>query len=207
MSRNPFQSVKDDGTQILGVSRSMNQFSKNFQKNKPSQVESIDLQITEIPDEVWPQIEKIQEVAYRDGLAEDIDILKIKSDVSPETCFVYMNEEDQVLGYVLAHPWESDVPPCINQDISERDEVVSMEDASTLYIHDLAINPDARGAGIAQALVENVITHAEDSRIDKISLVAVQGMASFWAKYGFKSVRSDSTDSYGDDAQFMVNQL
>ncbi|HBV76980.1 MULTISPECIES: GNAT family N-acetyltransferase [Vibrio] len=185
----------------------MNQFSKNFQKNKPSQVESIDLQITEIPDEVWPQIEKIQEVAYRDGLAEDIDILKIKSDVSPETCFVYMNEEDQVLGYVLAHPWESDVPPCINQDISERDEVVSMEDASTLYIHDLAINPDARGAGIAQALVENVITHAEDSRIDKISLVAVQGMASFWAKYGFKSVRSDSTDSYGDDAQFMVNQL
>lgn len=184
----------------------MNQFSKSVNKTKPSQIESIEPQIIEIPDEVWPQIEQIQEVAYRDGLAEDIDILKIKSDVSPETCFVCMNEEE-VLGYVLAHPWESDVPPCINQDISERDEVVSMQDASTLYIHDLAINPDARGAGIAQALVENVITHAEDSKIDKISLVAVQGMASFWAKYGFKSVRSDSTDSYGDDAQFMVNQL
>ncbi|WP_017026244.1 GNAT family N-acetyltransferase [Vibrio rumoiensis] len=186
---------------------SMNQFSKNVNTIQSSQIENIEPQITEIPEQVWPQIEQIQEVAYRDGLAEDIDILKIKADVSPETCFVCMDEDDQVLGYVLAHPWESDVPPCINQDISERDEVVSMEDASTLYIHDLAINPDARGAGIAQALIENVITHAEDFNIDKISLVAVQGMASFWGKYGFKSIQSNSTDSYGDDAQFMVHQL
>ncbi|MBD1573499.1 GNAT family N-acetyltransferase [Vibrio sp. S17_S38] len=166
-----------------------------------------DTQILEIPDEVWPQIEQIQEVAYRDDLAEDIDILKIKSDVSPETCFVCMDDDEQVLGYVLAHPWESEEPPHINQDISDRKEVVSVEDASTLYIHDLAINPDARGAGIAQALIENLLMHADALNINRISLVAVQGMASFWAKYGFKSVKSDCTDSYGDDAQLMVNQL
>ncbi|WP_157945997.1 GNAT family N-acetyltransferase [Vibrio gangliei] len=166
-----------------------------------------DAQIVEIPEQAWPQIEQIQDVAYRDGLAEDIDILKIKADVSPETCFVCMDEEQQVLGYVLAHPWESDQPPCINQDISDSEEVVSPEDASTLYIHDLAISPKARGVGVAQALIENLLDQAQAFNIDTVSLVAVQGMAGFWSKYGFKSMKSNSTDSYGDDAQFMVNQL
>ena len=163
-------------------------------------------QIVEIPDQAWSQIEQIQEVAYRDGLAEDIDILKIKAEVSPETCFVCLDDE-QVLGYVLAHPWESDHPPCINQDISDREEVVSAEDASTLYIHDLAISPQARGEGVAQALIENLLEQAQSLDINKVSLVAVQGMSGFWSKYGFKSIKSNSTKSYGDDAQFMVNQL
>lgn len=197
-----FSCVKDN-ERNLGVSMSTNQSNHS---NFISPINNIDVSITEIPEQVWPQIEQIQEVAYRDGLAEDIDILKIKAEVSPETCFVCMDDE-QVLGYVLAHPWESEVPPCLNQDISQSDEVVSVDQASTIYIHDLAINPDARGYGIAQALIENLTTYAQHLNVDKISLVAVQGMSSFWSKYGFKSIKSDSVNSYGDDAQYMVNQL
>ncbi|MFV0576621.1 MAG: GNAT family N-acetyltransferase [Vibrio sp.] len=164
-------------------------------------------QIVGIPAEAWPQIEEIQEIAYRDGLAENIDILKIKADVSPETCFVCMDDEQQVLGYVLAHPWESEEPPHINQDISDREEVVTPQEASTLYIHDLAISPKARGAGVAQALIDNLFEHAQKWDIENVSLVAVQGMSGFWSKFGFKSIQSNHTDSYGDDAQLMVNQL
>lgn len=182
--------------------------STPLQKNPMTQNNLLEApQIVEIPDQAWSQIEQIQEVAYRDGLAEDIDILKIKADVSPETCFVCLDDDEQVLGYVLAHPWESDHPPCINQDISDREEVVSTEDASTLYIHDLAISPEARGEGVAQALIENLLEQAQSLDINKVSLVAVQGMSGFWSKYGFKSIKSNSTKSYGDDAQFMVNQL
>lgn len=181
--------------------------SEHSQNLNSTPILAEEAQIVEIPEQAWPQIEQIQEVAYRDGLAEDIDILKIKADVSPETCFVCMDDEQQVLGYVLAHPWESEQPPCINQDISDSEEVVTPEQASTLYIHDLAISPQARGAGVAQALIENLLEQAQSFNIDTISLVAVQGMAGFWSKYGFKSMKSDSTDSYGDDAQFMVNQL
>lgn len=166
-----------------------------------------DTQGDEIPDQAWEQIEQIQDIAYRDELAEDIDILKIKADVSPETCFVCVDGEEQVLGYVLAHPWEGEQVPCINQDISDSEELVSPQEASTLYIHDLAITPEARGEGVAQALIENLIEQAQSFDIDKISLVAVQGMSGFWSKFGFKSMKSTSTDSYGDDAQFMVNQL
>ncbi|MBD1577129.1 GNAT family N-acetyltransferase [Vibrio sp. S11_S32] len=191
----------------MNINQSSDNLSTTQLANQAFDIKLTDAHISEIPDQVWPQIEQIQEQAYRDDLAENIDILKIKSDVSPETCFVCMDDEEQVLGYVLAHPWESSVPPCINQDISERGELVSLEEASTLYLHDLAISPDARGAGIAQALVENLLKHAQRWNIDKISLVAVQGMASFWGNYGFNSVKSNATDSYGDDAQMMVIQL
>ncbi|WP_153448520.1 GNAT family N-acetyltransferase [Vibrio algicola] len=191
----------------MNINQSSDNLSTTQLANQAFDIKLTDAHISKIPDQVWPQIEQIQEQAYRDDLAENIDILKIKSDVSPETCFVCMDDEEQVLGYVLAHPWESSVPPCINQDISERGELVSLEEASTLYLHDLAISPDARGAGIAQALVENLLKHAQRWNIDKISLVAVQGMASFWGNYGFNSVKSNATDSYGDDAQMMVIQL
>lgn len=166
------------------------------------------MKIVKIPAYAWPQIKEIQEAAYQSELAENIDILKVKAKVSPETCFVCLNDENQVLGYVLTHPWEGECPPCINQDISKRKELVSVNEASTLYVHDLATSPKARGAGIAQALIQHLLKQTESmNNINKISLVAVQGMSSFWSKYGFKPVPSNDIKSYGDDAQFMINRL
>ena len=63
------------------------------------------MSISLITDSFWADILKIQAEAYVDIEPEDLDVLKSKWLSSPKTCAVYMENNNAVSAYLLAHPW------------------------------------------------------------------------------------------------------
>lgn len=84
------------------------------------------------------------------------------------------------------------------------------EQARWLCLHDLAVDPDHRGTGAGQRLIEQAFTHARQRGLNGLALVAVQGSQPYWARQGFRpeSVTHagllESLRSFGDGARFMV---
>ncbi|OGA84730.1 MAG: hypothetical protein A2711_03140 [Burkholderiales bacterium RIFCSPHIGHO2_01_FULL_63_240] len=82
--------------------------------------------------------------------------------------------------------------------------------AKWLYLHDLAVDPDHRGSGAGQRLVEQAFTHARLLGLEGLALVAVQGSQPYWARQGFQARDvahaglREKLRSFGDEACFMV---
>ena len=82
--------------------------------------------------------------------------------------------------------------------------------ASTYYIHDIALLPQARGSGVASDIVATLITTAA-TVADNLSLVAVGGTERFWRRQGFVKVEDKALArklaSYDDGACYMMRTL
>lgn len=124
----------------------------------------------------------------------------------PRGCFVLAAGDAPARGYLIAYPWRADAAPALNCLI----EGLPV-DAELLYLHDLALHPEARGGGVTGAIVERLAEQAVEDGWPAIALVAVNDAAGFWARHGFQ-VR-DTPDmagklaGYGADARYMVRSL
>lgn len=124
----------------------------------------------------------------------------------PRGCFVLATGDASAKGYLIAYPWRADAAPALNCLI----EGLPV-DAEVLYLHDLALHPDARGGGVTGAMVERLAEQAVEDGWPAIALVAVNDASGFWARHGFE-VR-DTPDmagklaGYGADARYMVRPL
>ncbi len=158
--------------------------------------------IKPISENSWPEISKIEEEAYTEIPPESAPVLKSKWLASPATCSVYTDNKNEILGYLLSHPWENETPPKLYQKTAINNK------SCNLFLHDLAVSRSARGKGIAHYLVEHLIKEAKRLNFKKIVLVAVQGSGDFWAKYGFKEIQGrEICHSYGDSAKLMKIEL
>jgi len=127
-------------------------------------------------------------------------------DIFPRGCFVLSAPSEAPLGYLIAYPWQSEAAPALNTLIN-----AIPAKAEVMYLHDLALLPDARGKGHARAIVEQL---AKDARADgwpAIALVAVNNSAPFWERHGFQTVdrpeMGQKLASYGPHARYMVRSL
>lgn len=125
-----------------------------------------------------------------------------KLSASPGTCFVACNAE-AIIAYLLALPWRFDDPPHLDA-LDCRIPTV----ADTLYLHDLAVAPEARGSGAARALIGAFVDALAASGIGRASLIAIQGSAAWWTRHGFAPVAATSQltarlAGYGKDAVYM----
>jgi len=79
--------------------------------------------------------------------------------------------------------------------------------SEVLYIHDLAIAPDARGLRMGVQLVARAFDAARASGLCEAELVAVEGAHGFWHRLGFREGHSAAIAaklaSYGADARWM----
>lgn len=109
-------------------------------------------------------------------------------------------------GYVLSHPWREGTLPALNEPLG-----AIPDNASTYYIHDLALLPVARRIGAASHIVAALVKHAEFGGFATMSLVAVNGSQGFWEKHGFAVADSPDLvaklESYAPDARLMVRSL
>lgn len=168
--------------------------------------------IGEILDTSWREIFSVQKQSYREDLLEEVDVLKGRWRVSPDTCFVFKGRDNSVLGYILAYPWKLNNPPKLSDNLTELfSETKNVSDpfvANTLYLHDLAVSTDARGLGVGKQLINKILKVAKLQNFKRIMLVAVDGADSFWFNFGFREVERDfSCPTYGDDAKLMTLQL
>ena len=83
-----------------------------------------------------------------------------------------------------------------------------------LYLHDLAIHPDARGAGLAGVLLSKADELAFSQGWQALGLIAVQDSLAFWRKQGFAPtelpsplIHADKLASFGKEATFMLRRI
>lgn len=125
----------------------------------------------------------------------------------PRGCFVLAGDgSEPALGYLIAYPWRTDAAPALNTVIQGLPAT-----AEVLYLHDLALDPRARGGGRTGAVVERLAEQAAEDGWPAIALVAVNAAAGFWARHRFEPRdppgMAQKLASYGDDARYMVRTL
>ena len=126
--------------------------------------------------------------------------------LNPAGCFVLAGEDAAPRGYLVAYPWRADSAPALNTLI----EAIPA-DAAVMYLHDLALHPEARGGGWSRSIVERLAGEAKVAGWPALALVAVNDAAPFWEGRGFTVVETPAMAaklaSYGPDARYMVRRL
>lgn len=122
-----------------------------------------------------------------------------------EGCLVLAQGPD-IAGYVVSHPWLALQPPPLNSLLGNLPA-----SPSTFYIHDLALEHQARASGAAARIVEALGRQARRMAAPTMSLIAVNGSEGFWRRRGFQVVEqpvlASKLRSYGRDALFMARDL
>jgi len=112
-------------------------------------------------------------------------------------------EKGHLIGYIISHPWTYASPPALNSLLGALPAL-----PTTYYIHDIALLPEARGTGAANAVVAKLIELAEELGLPNLSLVAVNNSVAFWQRHGFALTAIPALDaklrSYDEAARFMV---
>jgi hypothetical protein len=116
-----------------------------------------------------------------------------------------MDEAKAVVGYAVSHPWDGP-PPALDTLLQALPAA-----PTTLYIHDVALLPPARGRNAAADVIARIAGQTHRHRLSSLALVAVGGTAPLWHRLGFRA-RHDAEvaaklASYGDDATYMARPL
>ena len=124
----------------------------------------------------------------------------------PRGCFVLAEGDDAARGYLIAYPWKTESAPPLNTVI---EGLPAQPDL--IYLHDLALHPEARGGGVTGAIVERLAEQATEDGWPAIALVAVNDAVGFWSRHGFVEQPAEAMAaklaSYGADARYMLRPL
>lgn len=143
-------------------------------------------------------------VAFPDHF-EDRECFADRLVLHPEGCQV-LTDGRQVSGYLIAYPSRRGSIPALNSRLN------ALPDASdVLYVHDLALRPQARGTGHARAAIRALVEQARGDGWQALALVAVNDAESFWARHGFEVDPSPELEAtlsrYGQGARYMLRRL
>lgn len=124
----------------------------------------------------------------------------------PQGCWIAQEEGgDAVLGYAFLHPARLGQPPSLDSFLQQLDA-----QADCLYLHDVALLPAARGAGLGQALLQRLLALMQREAHAHAALVAVHGSAPYWRRCGFEAQTEVSAAlreklrSYDEKALYMT---
>lgn len=145
-------------------------------------------------------------IAFPDHF-EDRDCFENRLALHPGGCFVLVGEKGVPRGYCVAYPWVADAAPALNMRIE-----ALPEDPAVLYLHDLALHPDARGGGHSRAIMARLVDQARALGLPAIALVAVNAAEGFWRGHGFlphstPALIDKLAAAYGADARYMVRRV
>ena len=150
------------------------------------------------------RILEIQSKCFRQGYHESRDSLFSKIKSSSDTCIIAV-VGNEIAGYFFSVPTDFYEPPVFN---STQHILNSTPDC--LYLHDLSVDPKFRGMGIGSILLERLHEKAKEKSLNKLSLIAIDGLVPYWSKNGFSVVTvipqklSDCLQSYGKSCTYML---
>lgn len=126
---------------------------------------------------------------------------------SSSTCFVLQDDDGALRGYLVAYFWCLGSIPPINAPMGPPPGTFDC-----VFVHDLALHPDAAGRGMGTAVLSELVGRARAGSASCLALVAVNGSAGFWEANGFR--QQDEIQSlqgklatYGHDARYMIKPL
>lgn len=162
----------------------------------------------------WRQMKKsdladVCQIAFlcHPNFPEDDEVLGEKYLLSPDTCFILEGENNRSLGYILAHPFKQGAIPPLNSVLGGLPQ-----QNNTLYIHDLALLPPARGGGNGKKAIRLMRECANKKKLATLSLVAVNGSVPFWRSNGLRPMSVSQQLkrkllTYGEDACYMTCEV
>ncbi|MEU5591487.1 GNAT family N-acetyltransferase [Streptomyces sp. NPDC020298] len=144
----------------------------------------------------------LEAAAYADcSLSEGQDALESRGRSSPDTCFV-LELGGRIAGYVLALPY----PRFHCPDLTAPETTVFH--SHNLHLHDLVVAEDLRGRGLGTRLLRHLTAAARARGFQRISLVAVGGMETYWQAHGYRPHReAGPPPGYGSEAVYMSTTL
>jgi GNAT superfamily N-acetyltransferase len=128
-----------------------------------------------------PAVIKLQDRCYAAELFEPADVLVHRFKTCAETCWVAFYR-DKLWGYLFCYPSVNGKIGALAEDFQKA------QTADCLYLHDMAVSSDARGQGVAKALLAQAEHYASEHQYALLALVAVQNSASYWQQQGFSPV-------------------
>jgi len=125
----------------------------------------------------------------------------------PAGCMIAWSARDEVLGYAVTHPGRLGRPPALDSRLGELPA-----DADCLYLHDVALLPEARGLGFGESLVDLLRALTARFGFKVMALTAVNHSTSYWRSRGFSDYSGDGVlaaklASYGGDAVYMISEV
>ncbi|MBN9115079.1 MAG: GNAT family N-acetyltransferase [Pandoraea sp.] len=181
----------------------------------PQDTETIEFRIRPMQSCDIPQVLTVQAAAYVGPMRESEATLASRHALSPSTCWVAEGTgptDTSVVGYLLTHPWRMAAPPPLDTILKALPDA-----ADCWYVHDMALLPRTRGAGVACQLYAAALAVARSSGLRASALVAVQQSQGFWARFGYAATSDASPQmaaklaaklaGYGDGAMFMTRTL
>lgn len=166
--------------------------------------EATALQVRAMEHADLPEVLRIQAACYTEIVPEGIAAYQAKLR-APGACCMVAERGGALQAYLVAVPVRWPALPALD-DAS----YVQPADADTLYLHDLAVDPRARGSGAGSVLVREVLRHVGPGGWPRAGLVAIQGSVPYWSRFGFRPVAPPDEQaraklaSYGDGAQLMM---
>lgn len=134
------------------------------------------------------------------------EVFADKLSLFPEGCLVLADADGRCQGYGLTHPWLLGEAPPLDALL---DGVP--EGADCLFIHDVALLPEARGQGAARAYVDHVARAARRRARPALALVSVYGTVPVWTRCGFTVTDAPGLAAtlagYGPTARYMTSDL
>lgn len=121
---------------------------------------------------------RLQDVCYNDDLYEPPEVVHQRLMRHPQSCWVAVYK-DKLWGYLFTYPSK------VGRVNPLGAEFPQYAHADCLYLHDVAVSRDARGQGVASALVNHAKAYAAELRLPFLALVAVQNSVDFWQQQGF----------------------
>lgn len=153
-----------------------------------------------------PAVVRLQAQCYTEIVPERPSVLDARRETAPRTCWVAERDGD-LLAYLLALPVAFPQLPTLDDEAFRPSGC-----PDTLYLHDLAVSPAARGSGAGALLVRRVLQEGQAQGLARACLVAIQSSAAYWAAHGFRVSQvppslAPKLSSYGPDAQLMRRML
>jgi GNAT superfamily N-acetyltransferase len=112
----------------------------------------------------------------------------------------------RMCGYALAHPWLAGEPPTLDAFLQQLPAA-----ADCLFLHDVAVLPEARGRGAAERLLAHAEAAARQHALPALALIAAYGTARLWGRFGFVAEESESIAGklagYGREARYLIRPL
>ena len=151
-----------------------------------------------------PAVVALQDCCYSDALYESPTLLSQRLQAAADSCWLAESSAGELLAYLFSYP-------SINGYVTPLASAFAPAAApELLYLHDMAVNPAARGLGLASRLLAKAKQHALSLGLTKLALVAVQGSVPYWQRHGFAVVNelSDSAITalvsyHGEQACYM----
>lgn len=120
----------------------------------------------------------IQAASYPPELIESRAVFSAILEAGAGLCFVACNDEE-VCGYLLAHPSTADRVPLLHAAPPPRD-------GNTIFLHDMAVLPALRGTGVGASLWRALWNRRSGQQ--RCQLVSVGGSRGFWERMGFREI-------------------